>query len=111
VFSHNATDPLHAGNLPAWCDVTAIDAFDATVILDFGGDRTRALRDLAVRFNLTKAPERRALAGVLFRMIRRQATQAEIETAAYAEGDRLGLSRNEVCSVSAWVASEPGRAA
>ena len=44
VFSHNGTDPLHAENLPEWCDVTAIDAFDAVVILEFGGDRDRALR-------------------------------------------------------------------
>jgi hypothetical protein len=108
VFSHNSTDPLHASNLPAWCDVTAVDAFDATIILDFGGDRTRALRELAERFNLTKAAERKALAGLLFRLIRQQATQAQIETAAFAEGVRLGLSRDEVCRVATWVASQSG---
>jgi hypothetical protein len=63
---------------------------------------------LAERFNLTKAAERKALAGFLFRMIRWQATQAEIETSAYAEGDRLGLLRDEVCGVAIWVASQFG---
>jgi hypothetical protein len=54
VYSHNGGDPLHPGNLPAWTDgVTAIDAVDVAAILDFGGDRTRALRELAVRFHLT----------------------------------------------------------
>jgi hypothetical protein len=33
VFSHNASDPLHADNLPDWCTVKAIDAFDAAAIL------------------------------------------------------------------------------
>jgi hypothetical protein len=51
VFSHNGTDPLHASNLPAWCGgVTALDAVDATIILDFGGNRTKALATLAERF-------------------------------------------------------------
>ena len=76
VLSYNATDPLHAGNLPAWCGgVTALDAFDVVAILDFGGDRTRAMREMAERFNLTKAAERKALAGLLFRLIRRGASQ------------------------------------
>jgi hypothetical protein len=44
VFTHNATDPLHRDNLPSWCGgVTALDAFDVVAILDFGGDRTRAM--------------------------------------------------------------------
>jgi hypothetical protein len=108
VFSHNATDPLHGSNLPAWCGgVTAIDAFDATVILDYGGDRTRALRELAERFNLTKAAERKALAGLLFRLMRQQVSQAEIEAAAFAEGIRTGLSRDEVIRVAVWVANQP----
>ena len=107
VYSHNATDPLHGSNLPAWCGgVTAIDAFDATAILDYGGDRTRALRELSERFNLSKAPERRALATLLFNLIRRQVNQAEIEAAAYAEGIRTGLSKDEVISVARWVASQ-----
>jgi hypothetical protein len=107
VFSHNATDPLHASNLPAWCGgVTALDAFDVVAILDFGGDRTRALRDLAERFNLTKAAERKALAGVIFRMLRQRATQEQIEAAAYAEGERTGLSRDEVCRVAIWVSNQ-----
>ena len=107
VFSHNGTDPLHASNLPAWCGtVTALDAFDVVTILDFGGDRKRALRDLAERFNLTKAAEKRALAGLMFRMIRRRASQAEIETAAIAEGERRGLSREEVWKVARYVAEQ-----
>ena len=108
VFSHNGTDPLHAGNLPAWCGgVTALDAFDAVVILDFGGDRAKALRALAERFGLTKVAERKAIAALLFRMVKRQAPQAEIEAAALAEGQRLGLSRAEVCAVATWVADQP----
>ena len=60
VFSHNGTDPLHADNLPAWCDgVTALDAVDVVIILDFGGDRQRALRELAKRFGISKAEEQR----------------------------------------------------
>jgi hypothetical protein len=54
LYSHNGGDPLHPGNLPAWtAGVTAIDVFDAVVILDFGGDRARGLRELAQRFRLT----------------------------------------------------------
>jgi hypothetical protein len=107
VFSHNASDPLHASNLPNWCGgVTALDAFDVTVILDFGGDRTRALRELAERLNLTKAAERRALAGLLFRLIKRRAPQKEIEAAAFTEGVRAGLSRDEIYLVAIWVASQ-----
>jgi hypothetical protein len=107
VFSHNGTDPLHASNLPAWCGgVTALDAFDVVTILDFGGDRKKALRALAERFNLTKAAERKALAALIGRMISRRATQQETEKAAYAEGERLGMSRAEVCRVAAWVVEQ-----
>jgi hypothetical protein len=106
VYSHNAGDPLHHSNLPAWCTVTAIDAFDATVILDYGGDRTRALRELAERFNLTKAAEKKAVARVIFRFIRQQASQAAIESAAFAEGQRQGLSRDEVRNVALWACQE-----
>jgi len=105
VFSHNGTDPLHADNLPGWCaGVTALDAFDVVTILDFGGDRHKAMTVLAERFKLTKAEERKAVARLLFRMIRRQAGQSEIEAAALAEGGRLGLSCDEVCRVALWVA-------
>jgi hypothetical protein len=107
VFSHNAGDPLHRSNLPPWCgDVAALDVIDVKVILDFGGDRTRALRELAERHNLTKAAERKALAALLFRLIRRQASQEEIEAAAFAEGERIGLSREEVGRVAEWVFSQ-----
>ena len=104
LFSHNGTDPLHADHLPAWCDgVTALDVIDVVTVLDFGGDRRKALNALAERFGLTKAAERKAVARLLFRMIREQAPQGEIETAAYAEGERLGLSRDEICRVAIWV--------
>jgi hypothetical protein len=106
VFSHNGTDPLHGGNLPDWCGgVTALDAFDVVAILEFGGDRRRAMTTLATRFGLTKAEERKTLARLLFSMIRRQATQEEIEAAAFAEGARIGLSPDEVCRVAVWVAA------
>ncbi len=87
IFSHNASDPLHASNLPAWCGgVTAIDTFDTVAILDFGGDRSKAMADLADRFRLTKVPERKALAGFLFRLIRRGDTQAAIEVGDVRRG-------------------------
>jgi hypothetical protein len=105
IFSHNATDPLHHGNLPSWCTVTAVDAFDAVVVLAFGGDRDRALRELAERFNLSKAPARKAVAAVIYRKIRQRASQEAIEGAAYTSGYLNGLSREEVCDVARWVAT------
>jgi hypothetical protein len=106
VFSHNATDPLHAGNLPEWCgQVTALDAFDVVAILNYDGDRKKAISSLAEKFSLSRKAENKALAGLIFRLIRRRASQAQIEAAALAEGERFGLSRDEVCRVAAWVAS------
>jgi hypothetical protein len=105
VYSHNGGDPLHHNNLPTWCTVRAIDVFDAVVILDFAGDRDRALRELAERFNLTKASEKKAIAALLHRMIRWRATQAEIETAALNEGKRFGLSRDDVIRIAIHVVS------
>ena len=52
VFSHHSGDPLAPGNLPVWCSVRAIDAVDVKIILDFGGDRTAALRSLAQKFGI-----------------------------------------------------------
>jgi hypothetical protein len=104
VFSHNASDPLHAENLPDWCTVTAIDAFDVAAILQYGADRNRAMREMAERFGLTKAAEQKALAKLLFQMIRQRAAQAAIETAAYDEGKKLGLSHQEICRVARYVA-------
>lgn len=107
VFSHNGTDPLHASNLPDWCgEVTALDVVDVVTILDFASDRTHALKELAQRFGISKPDERKALAKLLFHMIRQQAPQEAIEAAAFAEGERLGLSRAEVCSVAAWAATQ-----
>jgi hypothetical protein len=50
--------------------------------------------------------ERKAVAGLLFRLIRQQANQQEIEAAAYAEGERQGLSKAEVIRVALWVCQE-----
>ena len=112
IFSHNATDPLHESNLPAWCGkVTALDAFDVTAILDYGGDRKRALRSLSEKFNLTKAAERKALAGLLFRLIKMHTPQKEIENRAFAEGRRLGLSRDDVTNTFVWVADQTSKTA
>jgi RecA-family ATPase len=60
-FSHHSGDPLAAGNLPTWCTTKgAIDAVDVAAILDFGGDFTKALHELAKRFDIgdraTKQP-------------------------------------------------------
>ena len=80
-------------------------------ILEFAGDRQRALRELAQRFNFNKLVERKALARLLFRLVRQQTDQIEIETVAYAEGGRLGLARDEICGVAAWVAGQAKKAA
>jgi hypothetical protein len=107
LYSHNATDPLHKSNLPAWCTVAAVDAFDVVCILDFGGDRSQALKALADQFGITKASERKTLAKLLFRLIRDQAPQESIEAAAFGEGILLGLTRDEVCQVARWVVEQP----
>ena len=78
---------------------------DATIILDFGGNRTQALRELSQRFGLNKSEERRQLSRLIFQLIRLDMSQEAIEGAALAEGQRLGLSRDEVCRVAMWVAS------
>jgi hypothetical protein len=106
VYSHNANDPLHRDNLPEWCGVTALDAFDVMAILDYGADRGRAMRELAERYRLTKRRERKALARLLFRLIREQAAQHTIENTAFAEGERLGLTPAQVCEVARWVAAK-----
>jgi hypothetical protein len=104
VFSHNAGDPLHPANLPAWCGVAAVDAVDVAIVLDYGGDRKRGLHELAKRFGLDHREQRRELARLIFRMDRQGASQAEIEAAAFADGARLGLSRAEIADVVRWVA-------
>jgi hypothetical protein len=112
IYSHNGGDPLHAANLPAWCDgVTALDVLDVVVILDFGRDRKRALRELAERFGLNKREEKRAVAALIFKLIRQQASQETIETLAYAEGSRLGLCLSEIYEVACWVAAQYPREA
>ena len=105
VYSHNGGDPLHRDNLPEWCGgVTALDVVDVVTLLDFAGDRTRALKELAQRFSISRTDERRTLAKLIIRMIRAQAPQEAIEASAFAEGLRLGLTREEVCAVARWVA-------
>jgi hypothetical protein len=107
IYSHNANDPLHRNNLPEWCGgITALDAFDVHAILDYGADRKTAMRELSKRYGLTKRHERKALARLLFRLIREQAPQEAIEAAADAEGERLGLNRAQVCEVARWVAAK-----
>ena len=107
IYSHNGTDLLHRDNLPEWCGgVTALDVVDVVTILDFGGDRTRALRELAERFGITKTVERRTLAKLIFSMVRREAPQEAIEASAFAEGLRLGMSRAEVIEVATWCAAQ-----
>jgi hypothetical protein len=106
VYSQNGGDLLHKSNLPSWCTVSAIEAFDAVVALDFGGDRKEALRELAERFGLSKTAERKAVASLIFRLVRHKAAQEVIEAAALAEGKRLGLSPEEVCRVAGWVAAQ-----
>jgi hypothetical protein len=106
IYSHNAGDPLHASNLPEWCGgVTALDAIDATIILDYGGNRTKGLAELARRFGLNRADVRKALAKIIFRLIREDVDQEEIEAQAFVEAERLGLSRAEVIQVATWVAN------
>lgn len=107
IYSHNGTDPLHHDNLPPWCgSVTALDVIDVVTILDFSGDRTRALRELAQRFGISKPSERKTLAALIFRMVRQQAPQEAIEAAAFVEGLRLGMTRAEVCEVAQWIATQ-----
>jgi len=107
VFSHNATDPLHGDNLPAWCGgVTALDAFDVVAILDFNGDRNKAINAMAERFGLTKTAEKKELAKFIFKAIRRALPQDEIERASIEEGARLGFARDDVCRIAHWVVSQ-----
>ena len=54
---------------------------------------------------MSKTAERKDLAALLFRMIDQQRSQEEIEAAAVAAGERLGLSRSEVCRVALAVAA------
>ena len=111
VYSHNGTDPLHRENLPAWCGVTALDAFDVATILDFAGDRTRALRELSQQFGLDQADQRKAVIAAIYRSVKGGLPQHAIEAAAYAEGERQGLSRAEVDGISRYLANKPRAAA
>jgi hypothetical protein len=51
----------------------------------------------------TKKQGRKAVARLIFRMLRAQAAQAQIEATALAEGARLGLTAAEVYGVAYWV--------
>ncbi len=105
-YSHNGGDPLHHGNLPAWCGVRAVDSFDAIVVLDFGGDRDRALPHLIKLYGLSKTPAKRAVARTIFNMVRRYATQEDIEAGAFSAGYLHGLTPDEVIAVAHWVATK-----
>jgi hypothetical protein len=129
VYSHNAGDPLHRDNLPAWCTVSAIDAVDAAIILDHGGDRTRGLRELAQRFGLADetpgppqvvslrdpAAMRRYAAGALRHASRRVAfgdvRTLRRELSALAGFTRIGvLTTEEVADALALAAVQAGLA-
>jgi hypothetical protein len=111
VYSHNAGDPLHHSNFLAWCTVTAIDVFDVVTILDFGGDRPRALSALADRFGFSKTEERKVVSRLIFRLMRQGATAEHIRREAFAEGVRQGLTQHDVLSVAVWVKNNCRRAA
>jgi hypothetical protein len=107
IFSHNAGDPLHADNLPVWVGgVTALDAFDVTAILDYGGDRNRAITELAKRFDLDNVRGKKAVAAVIYRAIRDGAAQQEIELVARLTGVAHGLSQSDINAVAAHVLSK-----
>lgn len=107
VFSHNATDPLHSANLPPWVlRVTALDAFDVAAILDYGGDRKKAMVNLANKFNLNRETERKKLCSIMFKLIRQQAPQGEIERISVDEGVALGFSKEEIYKIAHWVAAQ-----
>jgi hypothetical protein len=55
---------------PSWCTVSAIDAFDAVVILEFSGDRERGLRELAQRFGINRNEECRETRRLAFSLLR-----------------------------------------
>jgi hypothetical protein len=107
LFSHNGTDPLHAANLPDWCGgVTALDAFDVTVILDYGGNREKAMTELAERFGLSKRKERKELSALLFKLIEAGVPQDTFEQEALAKGAQLGLTMQGVIETARWVAAK-----
>jgi hypothetical protein len=66
----------------------------------------KALHELAQRYGLARSPEFKAVAGLVFRLIRDQAAGEDIEAAACAEGARRGLTHTQVCEVAHWVAAE-----
>ena len=69
--------------------------------------------ELAERYGLSKREENRAVARLIYQLCREQAPQEVIEDRAYAEGERLGLTRDDVLRVALWIASKAkrGRAA
>ena len=90
VFSHNGTDPLHASNLPAWCGgVTAIDAFDVVVILDYGGDRREGA--LRTRQEIRPGEDRRAQG-------HRETAVPHGQAASHPRGNRSGGIRGRRAS-------------
>jgi hypothetical protein len=105
-YSHNGGDPLHAANLPSWCTVAAIDAFDVTAILDFNADRTKALHELAEQYGFSRRDESKAVAKLIHQLIRSRASIDTIKACAFAEGERLGLTRDDVNRIAASIAAK-----
>jgi hypothetical protein len=115
LYSFNGTDPLCPDNLPTWCGVKAIDVIDTVTVLEFGGNRSLALRTLAKRFGIPLAEEkqepgtitnrskRRVLSRKLFGLLRARAPQEYIEAALLREGARLGLTPAQIRGVACWV--------
>jgi hypothetical protein len=56
-------------------------------------------------------PRRKALARLLFRMIRSNVDQTTCEAVAGREGRRLGLSVDEICQIARWAVSQAREAA
>ncbi len=91
--------------------MTAVDAIDAIIILDFGGNRDRGLRELADKHGFSKRKERHDLADMIFRLRRAKIPQKAIEQAALTMGAAQGLSRDEIIGVVNWCAAELRKAA
>ena len=106
VFSHNGGDPLHASNLPSWCGVTALDVFDVVVILDHGGDRKKALHELAKRFGLNKAAEWKAVASITHRMIKERRLAEDIIWAVSAIAKERGIDEGRALTLADKICAE-----
>jgi hypothetical protein len=75
VYSFNGADPLHN-------EKHALDAFEVVSILEFGGDRNRALRELGEQFGLIQTDDRKAerteTARLAFNLLRSSLPSADV---------------------------------